>query len=356
MTSGRLVGASPRVTPMEPVTIALDAMGGDHGPSVVIPAALCALKSNPALNLILVGDQQLLTEQLAHSPDVADGRISIIHASQVVAMDELPSVALRSKKDSSMRVAINLVKEGGADACVSAGNTGALMATARFVLKTLPGIDRPAICTALPTIGGHTRVLDLGANIDLTAEHLYQFAMMGAVLCSALDDNEAPTIGLLNVGEEEVKGNEQVREAARLMSASDLNYCGFVEGDAIYKGITDVVVCDGFVGNVALKTSEGVAQMIAHYMRQEFNRNLLTRLAGVIALPVLRAFRRRVDPRTYNGASLVGLRAIVVKSHGSADVFSFAAAIREAIEEVRKSVPELITARLSALLEERRAD
>ncbi len=340
---------------MSPVTIALDAMSGDLGPAAVIPAALNALKQHPELRLIIVGDRQVIAEELNRHGGKPGERLTLHHASQVVSMDELPSVALRSKKDSSMRVAINLVKDNEAQACVSAGNTGALMATARFVLKTLPGIARPAIITALPTIRSHSHVLDLGANIDCSAEHLYQFAVMGSVLASAVDDNDHPTIGLLNIGEEEIKGNEQVKEAAKLLSESGLNYYGFVEGDDIYKGTTDVVVCDGFMGNVALKTSEGVAKMISHYMKQEFKRNLLTRLSGLIALPVLRAFRKKIDPRAYNGASLVGLRGIVIKSHGSADAFSFGSAITEAVVEVQNNVPERIKEQLGSLLEERHA-
>jgi glycerol-3-phosphate acyltransferase PlsX len=330
-------------------------MSGDHGPSVTVVAALQALKRHRDIKLILVGDQQVLAEVLSQHKASVGERLMLRHASQVVGMDELPSQALRGKKDSSMRVAIDLVKSGEARACVSAGNTGALMATARFVLKTLQGIDRPAIITALPTIRGHTHVLDLGANIDCSAEVLYQFALMGSVLTSAVDNNPSPTIGLLNIGEEEIKGNEQVKEAARMLGQSSLNYYGFVEGDDIYKGTVDVVVADGFVGNVMLKTTEGVAKMISHYMKQEFKRNLLTKLSGLIALPVLRAFKRRIDPRAYNGASLVGLRGIVIKSHGSADEFSFATAIGEAVLEVKKNVPEKIQQQLGQLLEERRA-
>lgn len=336
-------------------TIALDAMGGDFGPSVVVPAALKALEQHPGIKLILVGDQQAISEELSRCGGTLGERLSLRPTSQVVEMDELPSQALRNKKDSSMRVAINLVKEGEAQACISAGNTGALMATARFVLKTLPGIDRPAIITALPTIRGHSHVLDLGANIDCDAEHLYQFAVMGSVLCRAVDANDSPSIGLLNIGEEEIKGNERVKEAAKLLADSDLNYHGFVEGDDIYKGTTDVVVCDGFMGNVALKTSEGVAKMISYYMKQEFKKNILTKLAGLIALPVLRAFRKRIDPRAYNGASLVGLRGIVIKSHGGADVFSFGSAISEAVVEIDKNVPELIKEQIGFLLEQRHA-
>jgi glycerol-3-phosphate acyltransferase PlsX len=330
-------------------------MGGDHGPVVTVPAALAALKRHKRVNLILVGDAQLLAETLASNGSAVSDRISIHHASQVVGMDEKPSQALRSKKDSSMRVALNLVKEGVAQACVSAGNTGALMATARFVLKTLNGIDRPAIISALPTIGGHTHMLDLGANVDSPAEVLYQFALMGSVLTTAVDNIAQPTVGLLNIGEEEMKGNEQVKKAAALLATSGLNYVGFVEGDDIYKGTVDVVVADGFVGNVSLKTGEGLAKMISHYMKQEFKRNLFTKLAGLVAMPVLNAFKARIDPRTYNGASLVGLKGIVIKSHGSADAFSFSNAIKEAVLEVEKNVPEMISEELGKLLEKRQA-
>lgn len=340
---------------MTQTVIAIDAMGGDHGPDVTVPASLIALKQHPSLNLILVGDEQLLSDTLANNGAASSDRLTIQHASQVVGMDEAPSSALRGKKDSSMRVAINLVKQGDAQACVSAGNTGALMATARFVLKTLEGIDRPALITALPTISGHTHMLDLGANVDCPAEVLYQFAVMGSVLTSAVDSNPSPTVGLLNVGEEEIKGNEQVKLAHGMLTDNGLNYVGYVEGDDIYKGTVDVVVADGFVGNVALKTSEGVGKMISHYMRQEFKRNLFTKLAGLVAMPVLNAFRRRIDPRAYNGASLVGLRGIVIKSHGSADAFSYSNAIGEAVLEVEKNVPEKIKQELGSLLEERQA-
>jgi glycerol-3-phosphate acyltransferase PlsX len=341
---------------LSPTTIALDAMGGDHGPSVVVPAALKQLDREPELRIILVGDREVLERELKSCGRLGDDRLRVHHASQKVEMDEPPAQALRNKKDSSMRVAINLVKQGEAGACVSAGNTGALMATARYVLKTLPGVDRPAIIAALPTITGHTHVLDLGANVDCSAEHLFQFAVMGSVLVAAVDGNARPRVGLLNIGEEAIKVNKQVKEVATLLSRSDaVNYIGYVEGDDIYKGSADVVVCDGFVGNVALKTSEGVARMISHFMRQEFTRNWLTRIAGLLALPVLRAFRNRVDPRRYNGASLVGLQGIVVKSHGSADELSFANAIQVARREAQKNVPERISHQLSSLLLERRA-
>lgn len=336
-------------------SIALDAMGGDHGPSVVVPAAIRVLKETSNLKIILVGDKEILARELAAHNSQPDSRIAIQHASQQVAMDEKPSVALRTKKDSSMRVAIDLVKEGEAQACVSAGNTGALMATARFVLKTLPGIDRPAILTTLPTIKGHTNMLDLGANVDADAENLFEFAVMGSVLTSAVENTDSPTVGLLNIGEEEVKGNERVKEAARLLSESNLNYIGFIEGDDIYKGTVDVVVCDGFVGNVSLKTSEGVAKMITHFMREEFKRNLFTRFAALIAMPVLNALANRIDPRRYNGASLVGLQGIVIKSHGNADEVSYATAIREAIVEVKKNVPERISKHVEMALTERQS-
>ncbi len=337
------------------ITISLDAMGGDIGPATVVPAALCALKESPQLKLILVGDEQAIARYLKGADRTLADRTRIHPASQQVEMDELPSSALRNKKDSSMRVAINLVKEGTADACVSAGNTGALMAIARFVLKTLPGIDRPAIITALPSIEGHTHMLDLGANIDCSAEHLFQFAVMGAELVRAVDDIERPRIGLLNIGEEAIKGNEQVKQTARLLASNPLNYIGFVEGDDIYTGGTDLVVCDGFIGNVALKSSEGVAKMISHYLKESFAANPLSRLAGLVAMPVLKAFRRRIDPRCYNGASLLGLQGIVIKSHGGADSLAFANAIKIAQLEVDKGVPSLISKQVESLLQQRQA-
>ncbi|MFO1434347.1 MAG: phosphate acyltransferase PlsX [Candidatus Competibacteraceae bacterium] len=339
-----------------PLTIALDGMGGDIGPDVVVPAALDVLATTKTpLKLILVGQQTILLSKLAALKATDHPAISLRSASQVVAMNEPPAQALRLKKDSSMRVAIDLVKQGQADACVSAGNTGALMATARFVLKTLPGIDRPAICTTLPSIHGHTHVLDLGANVDSKAEHLLQFAVMGSVLATAVDNTPAPRVALLNIGEEDIKGNEQVKQAALLLADSGLNYTGFVEGDGIFLSDVDVVVCDGFVGNVALKTIEGVAKLIRHYMMLEFKRNLLTRLAGLIALPVLRVFKRKIDPRRYNGASLLGLQGIVIKSHGGADVVAFANAIKIAMLEVEKAVPQRIKHHLAALHPERQA-
>jgi glycerol-3-phosphate acyltransferase PlsX len=337
----------------KPITIALDAMGGDAGCAVVVPAAVNALATHPDIHIVLVGDQDVLAAELKRHPAVAGGRMTIRHASQTIGMDESPSAALRNKKDSSMRVALNLVRDGVADACVSAGNTGALMATSRFVLKMLPGIDRPAICTRLPTQRTHTWMLDLGANVECEAEHLFQFAIMGSVLAQSVDGNTSPSIGVLNIGEEEIKGNEQVKAAARLIADSHLNYAGFAEGDDIYGGRFDVIVCDGFVGNIALKTSEGVAKMIATFIKEEFRRNLLTRLAALVALPVLRAFRRRIDPRLYNGASLLGLGGIVIKSHGGADAMAFENAIKVAVLEVREGVPERIRAQLGSWQESR---
>ncbi|MGR8933180.1 MAG: phosphate acyltransferase PlsX [Gammaproteobacteria bacterium] len=340
--------------------IAIDAMGGDQGPEVTVPAALACLKNNPNLKLILVGDETVLKERLeqvgAYSVQGLDERLTIRHASQQVEMHDLPSKALRNKKDSSMRVAIDLVRDGQAAACVSAGNTGALMATAKFVLKMIPGVDRPAIISTLPSIYGHTHVLDLGANVDCSAEHLFQFGVMGCELVKAVESIENPTVGLLNVGAEEIKGNEQVKAAAKLLENSHLNYIGFVEGDALNAGQVkvNVIVADGFVGNVALKSIEGAAKMIGVAMKEAFNKNALTKLVGLIAMPVLQAFKNRIDPRLYNGASFLGLRGIVVKSHGGADAVAFANAIRIAEIEVEKDVATRIGERIETILAERK--
>ena len=330
-------------------------MGGDHGPGVVVPAALEVIAEFADVDLVLVGSEPAIEAALERTARVAGGRIAVRHASQSVEMDDSPSQVLRSKRDSSMRIALDLVKDGGADACVSAGNTGALMATARLVLKTLPGIDRPAIVSALPTMTGHTHVLDLGANVESTPRHLFEFAVMGSVLASAVDDNPRPSVGLLNIGQEDIKGNERVKEAARLIEASDLHYIGFVEGDGIYQGTADVIVCDGFVGNVALKSSEGVARMISGQIRGAFERTLANRVAGILARPVLRELATRMDPRSYNGASFVGLRGIVIKSHGSADAVAFKRAIVEAVAEIRKNVPERISEHIASVLAEKEA-
>jgi glycerol-3-phosphate acyltransferase PlsX len=334
---------------MRNITVAIDVMGGDHGPHVTIPAAIKCLARHPDLHVILVGSQDIVAAELKARRHRSSPRLIVRHASEVVAMDEAPASALRNKKDSSMRVAINLVKTGEADACVSAGNTGALMATARFVLKTLPGIDRPALAAVMPTVKGHALVLDMGANVNCTAEQLLQFGIMGAMLVSAVDDNPNPSIGLLNIGEEDIKGNDMVKQAAELLRDSHLNFYGNVEGDDIFKGTTDVVVCDGFVGNVALKVSEGVARMIATTLRDEFKRNLRTRLAGLIALSVINAFKRRLDPRRFNGATLLGLKGVVVKSHGSADRFSYEHAIETAAQEVRNNVLKRISDQMQLL-------
>jgi len=335
------------------ITVAIDAMGGDHGVHVTVPAALEFLKKDPEVNIVLVGLQDVLASELKARGASVSSRLRIHHASEVVTMDDPLSSAMRNKKDSSMRVAINLVKTGVANACVSAGNTGALMAISRFVLKTLAGIERPAIATTLPTLRGHTYVLDLGANVDCSAEHLLQFGIMGAMLAAAVDHKEAPSVGLLNIGEEEIKGNEVVKEAGELLRTSHLNFLGNVEGDDIYKGTVDVVVCDGFVGNVALKTSEGLAQMLGTFLRQEFKRNILTQLMGLAALPVLKAFKKKMDHRRYNGASLLGLKGIVIKSHGSADPFAFQFAIERAVEEVRNGVLRRISDQMALLNSER---
>jgi len=336
------------------LTIALDAMGGDHGAETVVPAATAFLEHSRNVDLILVGRQDVIKPMLSANMHEAGRleRLRVHHASQVVGMDEPPSKALRGKKDSSTRVAIDLVKSGHADACVSAGNTGALMATARFVLKTLPLVDRPAIISSMPSVAGVTHMLDLGANVDCSAEQLFQFAVMGSELVRAMQGIERPKVGLLNIGEEEIKGNEQVRRAHELISASSLNYLGYVEGDDIYMGGVDVVVADGFVGNVALKSSEGVAKLMAGMLGRQFRRNLFTRLAALAALPVLNAFKRQVDPRRYNGASLVGLRGIVVKSHGGADALAFEHAIRVAEKEIHANVIERIEHEVSAHLGE----
>ncbi len=324
-------------------TIALDAMGGDHGPSVVIPATLRAMKLHSSFSFILVGNEQVLRDELTKHKGVESERLTIQHATQVVSMDDPPSKALRGKKDSSMRVAINLVKSGEAHACVSAGNTGALMATSKFVLKTIRGISRPAICTALPGIKGHTHMLDLGANLECEPENLLEFAVMGSVLAQSVEGIKSPSVGLLNIGSEAVKGSESIKRASQLIAESGLNYHGFVEGDDIYKGTVDVIVTDGFVGNVSLKTGEGLAALVNHVLKSEFKRNWLTKLAGVIAWPVLASVRRQLDPGRYNGASLLGLNGIVVKSHGSADTRSFLNAIRIASIEIEKNVPQRIS-------------
>jgi glycerol-3-phosphate acyltransferase PlsX len=322
------------------VTIAIDAMGGDHGPSIVVPAARNMCGRYPDLQLALVGRTEDIEPLLQSGSRPA--RLRIVDAREVVMMDEPAADALRKKKNSSLRVAIDMVKQGDADACVSAGNTGALMATARFVLKTLPGIDRPAIMTAVPTTKGHVHMLDLGANSDCTSEHLFQFAVMGSVAASLIDNIPNPRVGLLNIGEEKIKGNDTVRQAAAMLAESSLNYIGFIEGNDIATHKADVIVCDGFTGNVALKVMEGTAQLVRHFLREVFGKSLYGRFAALVAMPVLRSLARSLDPRRYNGASLVGLNGIVIKSHGGADIVAFEQAIYTAMIEVEKGVPDRI--------------
>ena len=327
------------------ITIAVDCMGGDHGPKVTLPACTAFLDQHPEARLILVGLPDAL-QGYAHA------RATVVVASEVVTMDDPLEVALRRKKDSSMRVAVQQVKDGAAQAAVSAGNTGALMAISRYVLKTLDGIERPAIAGQIPnTTGGATTVLDLGANVDCTAEHLLQFAMMGSALVSVLQDRDAPTVGLLNIGEEAIKGNEVIKQAGELLRAAgkagDLNFYGNVEGNDIFKGVVDIVVCDGFVGNVALKTSEGLASMIGGFLKAEFSRNAFTKLAALIAYPVLRALKNRFDHRRYNGAALLGLRGLVFKSHGSADVLAFGNALNRAYDAARNNLLDRVRVRIA---------
>ena len=325
------------------LTLAVDAMGGDAGLPVTVPAVAQLLTQFSEVRVLLVGDAEQVREAVKRAGLASEARVEVVHASEVVSMDDPVSVALRSKKDSSMRVAINQVKEGRAQAAISAGNTGALMAVSRFVLKTLKGIDRPAICTAIPTRDGHCHMLDLGANVDSEPEHLLQFALMGDAVVRAVDGIEKPRVALLNIGEEEIKGNEQIKEAAHLLQDNPLlNYVGFVEGDGIFRGEADVIVCDGFVGNVALKTMEGVASMIGGMIREEVSRSWLNKLSAVLALPLLGGLKSRLNPQRYNGASLVGLNGVVVKSHGGADVEGFLAALQVALHEAQRNVPALI--------------
>ncbi len=334
---------------MPEVILAVDAMGGDHGPEVTVPAVARILQRHIQLRVLLIGDSATLKAQLERDSPKGSERITVVHASQVVAMDDPVNVALRNRRDSSMRVAINQVREGRAHAAISAGNTGALMAVSRFVLKTLPGIDRPAICTAIPHEQGQCHMLDLGANVDVEPEHLLQFALMGAALSRAVEGLEYPRVSLLNIGEEAIKGSETVKQAAeKLQTHPVLHYQGFVEGDGVFKGEADVVVCDGFTGNVALKTMEGVASMLGTMIREEINRNLFTRLAGLFSLPWLRNLKQRMNPQRYNGASLLGLDGIVVKSHGGADVEGFTSALEVAAREAERNVPALIRNHLGA--------
>lgn len=339
---------------MDKITISIDAMGGDHGPNVTVPAAFRLLARYPNVKLILVGNQVILNAKVAAQNMKLQDRVIVQHASQEVLMDELPSKALRNKKDSSMRVAINLVKNGVAHACVSAGNTGALMATARFVLKTLPGIDRPAITTPFPTVipNKSTHVLDLGANVDSNASYFCQFAVMGSVLASVVDNINHPKVGLLNVGSEENKGNEQIKKAAHMLAENkNINYVGFVEGDDIFKGTVDVIVCDGFIGNIMLKSIEGVLKLVAFYGKRNMSRNIITKLMALLALPMLKKLHKDIDPGKYNGATLIGLQGVVIKSHGSANITAFYYALEKAVVEAEKQVPNKIRYELTKALQ-----
>jgi len=331
------------------IKVSIDASGGDNGIPVTIAAGIKALGELDDLQIIFVGDQDSINSELANNSlaEKFNSRYSVIHASEVVTMNEPPSIALRKKKDSSMRIAINLVKEQEVDACVSAGNTGALMAISRFVLKTISGIDRPAIMGRMPTMTGHTHMLDLGANVDSSPEALLEFATMGSIAVEHTENKKNPTIGLLNIGEEEMKGNDKIKKTSELLKTSNLNYTGFVEGDDIYKGSVDLVVCDGFEGNIALKASEGVASMMGHYLKQAFTKNIFTKIIALIATPVLKDFKSNLNPGKYNGASLLGLRGIVVKSHGGADVDSFLSAITEAHAEAHAKISEKISSKVS---------
>jgi phosphate acyltransferase len=334
------------------IRVAVDAMGGDFGPAVTVPASLAFLDGHANATLALVGQLEALQKHPQFAQLQAHSRCQIVAATEVVTMDDTIEIALRRKKNSSMRVAINQVKEGSAQAAVSAGNTGALMAIARYVLKTMDGIDRPAIATQLPNAnGGATTVLDLGANVDCTEDHLLQFAVMGSALVSAISDNPSPTVGLLNIGEEAIKGSEVIKKAGELLrsaaNSGDLNFYGNVEGNDIFKGTTDIVVCDGFVGNVALKTSEGLAGMIGNFMKVEFSRNIFTKIAAIVAYPVLTAFKNRMDHRRYNGAALLGLRGLVFKSHGSADIFAFERALNRAYDAANNNLLERVRERIA---------
>lgn len=325
------------------ITIALDMMSGDHGLSASVPAAIESLKSHNDLFLILVGDKNLILPLIPNDFKNSENiRYSIIHTSEYIAMDDEIITAIRSKKKSSMRLGINAVKNNDAEACVSAGNTGALMALSKIILKMIPGIDRPAICGSLPTKKGQCHILDLGANIECDSKHLYQFSILGSALVQSLEINSKPVIGLLNVGSEDFKGNDTIKDAGQLIQESNLNYAGFIEGDEMFEGNYDVIVSDGFAGNIALKSIEGVAQLISHFIRDEFNKSFLTKISALFSYPVMSAVKKKVDPRKYNGASLLGLQGVVVKSHGGADAYAFSQAINTAYYEVKNQILDKI--------------
>lgn len=324
------------------IVLAVDAMGGDHGVHITVPACLRFLDETADVNIVLVGDRDSIYKQIGDDLSRYSDRIDVAHASQVVGMDEAPQSAMRTKRDSSMRIAINLIKESKANAVVSAGNTGALMAIARYVLRTMEGIDRPAIAKLLPTVKGEVCVLDLGANVECAPEHLLQFGVMGAQLMRGVTGKVTPSVGVLNIGSEDIKGNETVKKAAEMLKQTNLNFYGNVEGDDIFKGVVDVVVTDGFTGNVSLKTTEGVAKMIAFFLKEEFTRSWWTKIIALLSFPVLKRLKQRVDPRKYNGAVLLGLNGLVVKSHGGADIDGFYYALKQAHHEVDANVIGLL--------------
>lgn len=337
------------------IKISIDCMGGDHGPSVTIPAAVAFVNHEPDVELILVGLEDVIRAELKKQNSVDNPRLSVVHASEIVAMDDPIEVALRRKKDSSMRVAITLVKDGGADACVSAGNTGALMAVSRYVLKTIPGVDRPAICFPMPNqTSSPTYMLDLGANVDCEPQHLHQFALMGSALVSALEEKARPTVGLLNIGEEDIKGNEVVKQTAVLLRADHergvLNFYGNVEGNDIFEGTTDIVVCDGFVGNVVLKASEGLGRFLKNVIKAELKNGIVNMLGAVIAQGALKSISQRMNPSRYNGASLLGLRGLVFKSHGGEDAYGYEWAIKRAFDAAKHDVLSRISTSIAELM------
>ena len=330
--------------------IAVDAMGGDGGPSVIIPSVEKFLLKHNDVEAKIFGDSKIIEKYYNGLNTLVKTRTKIVHTPEYISSNDSPSSVIRSKKNSSMRLAIESVKNSECNACVSAGNTGALMALSRLVLGTLDGIDRPAIETMMPSLFGHTHVLDLGANVDCKAENLYQFGVMGSVVCSILDDINNPSVGLLNVGQEAIKGNQQVKAADELLKASKLNYIGYVEGDDIFCSEINVVVCDGFIGNIALKTSEGVAKYMSQQLKNEYTKNFMTKLAGVSSTKVLNSFKKIIDPRRYNGASLLGLNGVVIKSHGGADEVAFESSLDIAIKEADLSIPTCINKKLNEIL------
>ncbi|MDO6611862.1 phosphate acyltransferase PlsX [Shewanella sp. 1_MG-2023] len=337
---------------MTDLTLALDVMGGDNGPLVTVPAALQALKFNSQLSIILVGNQTEIDPFLVDIDSVIRARIQIIHTTEVITMCDRPIQAIRSRKQSSMRLALELVKDGKAQACVSAGNTGALMALAKILLKTLPGVDRPALVSCLPAVTGKpVYLLDLGANVSCDSETLFQFAVMGSVLCEAVHKRARPKVALLNVGIEDVKGNDQVQQAAQyLLDTEQVNYTGFIEGDEIFTGTVDVIVCDGFVGNITLKTSEGIAKLLVHQLKRGLTQGLFVRMLSKLLAPRIQSVLSKMNPDHYNGASLIGLRGIVVKSHGNADEAAYLQAINLAATEAKRRLPEMIKDRLETIL------